>query len=135
MARPRFTVTAENRSAVEKMAAIGVSEENIAKVLSIDPKTLRKHFRVDLSRGDAKGEVGLKQKAYQKAMDGDGPMLKYLLEKRESRQNRGYQPNGLGPPCNPADVRAKIDKLLNRRREALQEKKLSGEDLTAPVTG
>ena len=111
------------------MAAIGVSEENIAKVFSIDPKTLRKHFRLDLSRGDAKGEVGLKQKAYQKAMDGDGPMLKYLLENRESKQNRGYQPNGLGPPCNPADVRAQIDRLLSRRREASQDQKLRDQKL------
>jgi len=54
MARPRFKVTAENRNAVEKMAAVRIPEKTIAKTMGergIDPKTLRKHFSVELSRG------------------------------------------------------------------------------------
>jgi predicted Holliday junction resolvase-like endonuclease len=59
-------------------------------VIGIDPKTLRKYFSVELKTGAAKGEVNLRQKAYQMAMDGDRVMFKYLLEKADAKHNCGY---------------------------------------------
>jgi DNA-binding CsgD family transcriptional regulator len=37
-----------SRRQVEAMAAYGVPEADIARVLAIDPKTLRKHYRAEL---------------------------------------------------------------------------------------
>ncbi|MDQ1249754.1 MAG: hypothetical protein QG597_4130 [Actinomycetota bacterium] len=36
------------------MAAYGVPERDIARVLGIDPKTLRKHYRDELDTGSIK---------------------------------------------------------------------------------
>jgi hypothetical protein len=116
MARPRFKVTAENRNAVEKMAAVRIAEETIAKTMGergIDPKTLRKHFRLELSRGAARGEVALMHKAYQCAMDGNPAMLKHFVEKIESKENHGY-----GPRMGVEEARAKLAHLLDLRYAA-----------------
>ena len=50
MGRPAFAPSAEQRKQVETMAGYGIPEEDIALVLGIDPKTLRKHFRLELER-------------------------------------------------------------------------------------
>src|SRR5690242_14363816 len=39
---------------VEAMAAYGVPEESIARVVGIDPKTLRRHYREELDTGQIK---------------------------------------------------------------------------------
>jgi hypothetical protein len=39
------------RRQVEAMAAYGVPETDVARVLGIDPKTLRKHYREELDTG------------------------------------------------------------------------------------
>ncbi len=48
MGRPAFAPSAEQRKEVEIMARYGIPEDDIALVLGIDAKTLRKHFRLEL---------------------------------------------------------------------------------------
>jgi hypothetical protein len=43
--------TAVQRKLVEEMAAYGIPEEAIARVVAIDPKTLRQHYRDELDLG------------------------------------------------------------------------------------
>ena len=45
MGRPAHRPDATTRRQVEAMSAYGVPELNIASVIGIDPKTLRKHYR------------------------------------------------------------------------------------------
>jgi len=45
------------RRQVEAMAAYGVPEADIARVLVIDAKTLRKHYREELDTGHVKATV------------------------------------------------------------------------------
>src|SRR5213592_1470897 len=45
------------RRQVEAMAAYGIPELNIAAVLGIDPKTLRKHYREELDLGETKANA------------------------------------------------------------------------------
>jgi hypothetical protein len=45
------------RRQVEAMAGFGVPEADIAKVLSIAPKTLRKHYRAELDTGHVKANT------------------------------------------------------------------------------
>ena len=54
------------------MAAYGVPEADIAKVVGIDPKTLRKHYRDELDTGSIKANSRMAENLYRKAM-GDGP--------------------------------------------------------------
>ena len=45
------------------MAAYGIPETDIAIVLDIDPKTLRKHYRHELSKGSIKANTTAKSPA------------------------------------------------------------------------
>ena len=60
MPRPSFTPTEEQRSEVEMRAGSGKRQDDIAAKLGIAPKTLRKHFRQELTRGaiEANAKVG-----------------------------------------------------------------------------
>ena len=60
-----------SRRQVEAMAAYGVPEADIARVLSIDPKTLRKHYRLELDTGQIKANSKIAESLYRKAL-GDG---------------------------------------------------------------
>jgi hypothetical protein len=51
MARELFTPTDEQRGMVKAFAAYGVQQDEIARYLEIDPKTLRKHFRSNVQGG------------------------------------------------------------------------------------
>ena len=53
------------------MAGFGVPETDIAKVLSVDPKTLRKHFRVELDVGHIEASAKVAASLYRRAT-GDG---------------------------------------------------------------
>ncbi len=59
--RPSYEPTDKDRRVVEMMAGWSIPEERIAKVLGIDPKTLRKHFADELEVGHAKLEAQLAQ--------------------------------------------------------------------------
>src|SRR3954471_1324595 len=49
--RPSFEPTQSQRQTVEAMAGCGVPEADIAVVIGVAPKTLRKHFRSELNTG------------------------------------------------------------------------------------
>ena len=61
-----------SRRQVEAMSAYGIPEADIARVLGIDPKTLRKHYRDELDTGSIKANSRMAENLYRKAM-GDGP--------------------------------------------------------------
>jgi hypothetical protein len=45
------------RKQVETLAAYGIPEEDISRVVAIDPKTLRKHYRDELDLGATKANA------------------------------------------------------------------------------
>ena len=45
------------RRQVETMAAYGIPETDISRVVNIDPKTLRKHYRDELDLGETKANA------------------------------------------------------------------------------
>ena len=71
MGRPAHKPDPVTRRQVEAMAAYGVPEADIARVLGIDPKTLRKHYRDELDTGSIKANSRIAESLYKKAM-GDG---------------------------------------------------------------
>jgi hypothetical protein len=55
--RAEYVPTADQRSLVESAAAFGLTQADIAQQLKIDEKTLRKHFRDELSGGKFKVDM------------------------------------------------------------------------------
>jgi hypothetical protein len=72
MARPVHTPDSALRRQVEAMAGYGIPELGIAKVIGIDPKTLRKHYRSELDLGHVKANSAVAQSLFKKAT-GDSP--------------------------------------------------------------
>src|SRR5437868_3299334 len=101
--RPQWKPTAEQRACVETMAAVGVPEDDIAKVIGKDPKTLRKHCRKELDLAAIKANAKVSQSLYTKAL-GDGASAvtaaiwweKTRQGRKEIVVNRHQGPNG-GP--------------------------------------
>jgi hypothetical protein len=58
------------RRQVEAMAGFGVPEIDIAGVIGIDPKTLRKHYRNELDHGHVKANMRVAENLYRKATGG-----------------------------------------------------------------
>ena len=71
MARPSFQSTEEQRRQVKKMAAVGIPHDLIGAIIGITPKTLRKHFRQLLRRGDAEGKLNIAAKLMQSVEAGN----------------------------------------------------------------
>jgi hypothetical protein len=59
------------RRQIEAMAAYGIPEADIATVIEIDPKTLRRHYRRELDTGHIKANTKVAENLYRKAT-GDG---------------------------------------------------------------
>src|SRR4051795_13447312 len=55
--RPSFQPSPSQRQTVEAMAGCGVPEADIAVLIGIAPKTLRKHFRGELDTGHIKASA------------------------------------------------------------------------------
>ena len=55
------------RRQVEAIAGYGIPEADIATVLEIDPKTLRKHYRKELDKGHIKSTAKVAENLYKKA--------------------------------------------------------------------
>ena len=66
MARPVHTPDPALRRQVEAMAGYGIPELGIAKVIGIDPKTLRKHYRSELDLGHIKANSAVAQSLFKK---------------------------------------------------------------------
>lgn len=67
MARPRHQPDPMLRRQVEAMAGYGVPEADIADMIGIDPKTLRKHYRQELDQGHTKANIKVAENLFRKA--------------------------------------------------------------------
>ena len=71
MGRPAHEPTPMTRRNVEALAGYGVPEVDIAGVIGIDPKTLRKHYPQELRYGHVKANAKVAENLFRKAT-GDG---------------------------------------------------------------
>src|SRR5438045_369438 len=67
MGRRAHRPDSTRRRQVEAMAGYGVPEDAIARVLAIDPKTLRKHYRDELDTGQIKATAKVAESLFRKA--------------------------------------------------------------------
>jgi predicted ArsR family transcriptional regulator len=66
-----FKPTEEQRRTVRAMSGYGVPQDDIATLLEIDPKTLRKHFRRELERGSIEATAKVGQSLFHMATEGN----------------------------------------------------------------
>jgi hypothetical protein len=71
MGRKAHQADSVSRRQVEAMAGYGIPDADIACVLEVDPKTLRKHYRHELDHGHVKANARVAENLYRKAT-GDG---------------------------------------------------------------
>jgi hypothetical protein len=71
MGRPAHKPDPASRRQVEALAGYGAPEIDIAGVVGIDPKSLRKHYREELDNGHVKANAKVAENLYRKAT-GDG---------------------------------------------------------------
>jgi hypothetical protein len=85
MARPKFVPTEEQRRTVKSLSAYGIKQEGITRVLGMrSVKTLRKHFRDELTLGEIEGVAQVAQTHYQMAKSGKHAVSTiHFLEKRQ----------------------------------------------------
>src|SRR5688572_9289822 len=70
------------RRQVEAMAAYGIPEIDIAAVLSVDPKTLRKHYREELDLGETKANAQVAGFLFNSARSGNVTAQIFWLKTR-----------------------------------------------------
>jgi predicted DNA-binding protein (UPF0251 family) len=77
--RPPHKRTDEEAEAVRMMAAVGISQENIAKVIGIDIKTMTKYYREEIDTAWIKANAKVGGSMYNKAIGGDVQAQKYWM--------------------------------------------------------
>src|SRR5215212_5838698 len=70
------------RRQVEAMAAYGIPETDIARVVNIDPKTLRKHYRDELDLGSTKANAQVAGFLFNSARNGNVTAQIFWLKTR-----------------------------------------------------
>ena len=68
-------VTDESRRMVESTSGLGLPHEQIAILVGIDDKTLRKYYRTELDTGKAKANGQIAKTLFSKAVGGDTTSL------------------------------------------------------------
>ena len=59
-----FVPTEKERQQVERMVGLGLTQEQIAKILNIAESTLKKYFREELDNGEAKANSAVAQNLF-----------------------------------------------------------------------
>ena len=144
MARPRFKPTDEQRRFVETMSGYGVPEDEIAALLrakGIDPKTLRKYFRLELDMGEIKAIARVAQVCYEMANSGTCIAATIFWLKtdavwRAREREREFEAHSLSRELTAEERTAmsrralkKMEQIIRRRREnkLRQESQNNGE--------
>jgi hypothetical protein len=89
---------AAGRRNVEALAGYGVPEAEIAGVVGIDAKTLRRHYRVELKQGHTKANAKVAENLYRKAT-GEGPQsvtaaIFWLKTRAQWRETTSHEISG-----------------------------------------
>lgn len=99
MVNPAHEPTEASRRTVKAMAAYGVPEEDIATVVEVSAKTLRKHYRRELDTGHIDANAKVAQRLYKIATEGDDrtamPACAFWLKTRANwRETTNHEHTG-----------------------------------------
>jgi DNA-binding XRE family transcriptional regulator len=82
MSRAPHEPTPETRQIVQLHATIGTTQDDIAAVIGIDPKTLRLHYREELDLASAKANAAIGGALFNKAKNGDTTAMIFWMKTR-----------------------------------------------------
>src|SRR5882724_5562243 len=122
--RPPFEPTTAQRQMVEAMAGCGIPETDIAAVVGIAAKTLRKHFRAELATGHIKANAKVAGNLYRIAT-GNGreavtAAIFWLKVRAQWKETSVHQHTGAdGGPIEHIDVSALSDDDLDRLEDII----------------
>lgn len=86
--KPPHEPTKATRDTVQLHAMVGTPQEDIARVLGIDAKTLRKHYRDELDLSLAKANAKIGGALFNKAISGDTTAQIFWLKTRAGLKER-----------------------------------------------
>lgn len=86
--KPSHEPTPERRQTVQMHATVGTNQETIARVLGIDAKTLRKHYRDELDISRAKANATIGGALFNKAKDGDTAAMIFWMKTQAGWRER-----------------------------------------------
>src|SRR5258708_25598107 len=87
------------RRQVEALAAYGIPEMDISRIVGVDPKTLRKHYREELDLGAAKANAQVAGFLFNSARNGNVTAQIFWLKTRARWKEppSAYRPEGKLP--------------------------------------
>lgn len=91
----RFEPNEEQRRTVRAMSGYGVPHDDIATMLRVDPKTLRKHFRDELERGSIEATAKVGQSLFRMATEGNSVAAAIFWMKARAGWREKPDPNAL----------------------------------------
>jgi hypothetical protein len=111
MSRPAYKPDDAHRRQVEAMAAYGIPEPDIARVVAIDPKTLRKYYRDELDMGSTKANAQVAGFLFNSARNGNVTAQIFWLKTRARWKETPSEHHHMGGTF---DVRELSDEALER---------------------
>jgi len=82
MPKPPFIPTNDARTKVKSLVAVGIPQEDVAKIIGCSPKTLRKHFRHELKTASAEATAAVGGFLFQAAKAGNVTAQIFWLKTR-----------------------------------------------------
>jgi hypothetical protein len=133
MAYPAHLPTAESRKQVELMAGRFLPHDDIAAIIGVSDETLRKHYRAELDKGKAMGDLDISDRLHKKAKEGHVAALIFLAKIRMgwSEKVRLEHTGKDGAPLNA--YLAMGEDALRRRLEELNDAQDDAGPLDAPA--
>lgn len=91
--RPPHAPSQAERQLVQLHSTIGTTQETIAKIIGIDLKTLRKHYRAELDLATAQANAAIGGALFNKAKGGDTTAMIFWMKTR-ARWSENAPPSG-----------------------------------------
>jgi hypothetical protein len=113
MSRPAYKPDDAHRRQVEAMAAYGIPEPDISRVVGIDPKTLRKYYRDELDMGSTKANAQVAGFLFNSARNGNVTAQIFWLKTRARWKEAPSEHQHTGA-FGTFDVRELSDEALER---------------------
>lgn len=93
--RPPYEPTEQDRKTVRAMIAYGQKQDQVALVLGITGKTLRKHFRREIATAAIEANAQVAGSLFQKARAGDTIAMIFWLKVRDNWKEPPQEVSGI----------------------------------------